>query len=396
MIKKYERTLRVTGKACFTDALMGKIGFPESSIPSQDTILIIKQARWELFVSGYKAYLFEDDESNIPSIIRNQLIDLELPYVTNVNPVQEFLKDDVVVINDSQNFIRWLYRADSNDNVLLVTNQCNSNCVMCPDSEYLRKNSLLAPLAFLSEWIKHLPAGIQNLCISGGEPTLLKEELFDLLHCCRQQLPKCYFLLLTNGRMFAYRNFVERYIQSRPQHMVLGIPLHSMESQVHDYITAEPGSFHQTVAGISQLLEAGERVEIRVVVQKHNVKQLLDIANYIGDHFPRTLRVNFMALEMLGNAMKNKNEVWVPFQEVHDPLEMACRALIKKGVPVKLYNFPLCHISPQLWTLNERSITDHKICFASECSNCEVKTMCGGFFSTTLQFCEYEVFPVMG
>lgn len=397
-MKMYERKLRATGHARFEGMLVGRVtkDTKEHSLfaTSQNTIQIIKKGQWTAFSEGFHIYIFEDEENRIPLLIRMYLHNLQIPYMTLVDQDCTFLENDVVLLNDPPNCIKWLYRADSSDNVLLVTNQCNSNCIMCPDSEYLRKNSLIAPLPFLLDWVNHIPQGVEYLCISGGEPTLLKDDLFLLLNRCKERLPECQFLMLSNGRMFVYPGFLSEYIQNRPPGMILGIPLHSMRQDAHDFITGEEGSFQQTVAGISKLQKAGEAIELRVVVQQHNARELTELAAFIASRFPRTLRVNFMSLEMLGNALKNKDQVWIPFEDVHEPLRQACLLLIQSGIPVQLYNFPLCHLPEQLWTLTVKSISDHKVRFSSSCSECGVMDMCGGFFSTTMQLFQHEVFPI--
>lgn len=396
MSKPYERILRAQGKAWFEEVVIGKIGGHSLEVSPTETIQRIGSGQWKDFTEGYKAYLFQDSDTELPSSIRDYLNLNRIPYMTQVNPIEGFADTDVIILNNPKNAIRWAYRADSEDNVLLVTNQCNSNCVMCPDSEALRKSSLISPIRFLTEWISLLPKNIRHLCISGGEPTLLKEDLFLLLQSCKESLPDCNFLMLTNGRMFVYPDYVKQYMDNRPPSLVLGIPLHHFLPQIHDSITQVTGSLHQTISGLRKLHDHGEFIEIRVVVQQRNAGDLAGIARYIATHFPNVLKVNFMALEMLGNALKNKDHVWVRFQEVRESLIKACYLLIQEGIHVQLYNFPLCYLPESLWSLAVRSITDHKICYATECIGCEARELCGGFFPTTLQICNHEVFPVRG
>ena len=57
--------------------------------------------------------------------------------------------------------------------------------------------------------------------------------------------------------------------------------------------------------------------------------------------------------------------------------------LIKNGIDVKLYNFPLCTIDKKYWTLCEKSISPQKVRFAEGCDKCLMKELCGGVFAGT-------------
>ena len=54
--------------------------------------------------------------------------------------------------------------------------------------------------------------------------------------------------------------------------------------------------------------------------------------------------VNIMALEMTGNAYKNREQVWINFDEVKEYLYRACITLIESGMITNLYIFPLCNL----------------------------------------------------
>lgn len=87
-----------------------------------------------------------------------------------------------------------------------------------------------------------------------------------------------------------------------PNHTLIGIPLHAATSSLHDHITQVPGSFIQTVQGITNLLKQGLRIEIRIVVTKLNVMDLKNLAAFIAENFKGIDHVCIMAMEMTGNA----------------------------------------------------------------------------------------------
>ncbi|MCB8818324.1 His-Xaa-Ser system radical SAM maturase HxsC [Desulfosporosinus shakirovi] len=312
-----------------------------------------------------------------------QLEQDKIPYLEQFNNFDVVNNNDIVHVNQTR--VRVLYRADAKENVLFLTNQCNNNCVFCPDTATVRQTRSNVPLDVLREIILLMDVRTPYLCITGGEPTLLCDELFDVLGLCKERFTNTHFIMLTNGRMFSSKRFTDEFIRNKPQQMIVGIPLYSDSSPQHDYITSVKGCFEQTISGIANLIQSGVPVEIRIVVSRLNVSVLEGIAQLITSLFPTIFRVNFMALEMSGNAFKNREEVWIDFNESIPEVSKAILHLIKHGISTFLYNFPLCHVPSELWHLSVKSISEHKAKFLPECSNCDAMEFCGGFFVSSLK-----------
>ena len=63
-----------------------------------------------------------------------------------------------------------------------------------------------------------------------------------------------------------------------------------------------------------------------------------------------------MGLELMGNAAKNMKDVWLPYNVMFEKAEKAIRLLIKHGIDVQLYNFPLCSVKREYWDICSKSI----------------------------------------
>ena len=187
---------------------------------------------------------------------------------------------------------------------------------------------------------------------------------------------------------------VDNFARSIPFNIRIGIPLYANIAEEHDKITRARNSFKQTMSGIKKLLKRKIDVEIRIVVLKKNYRLLADIAKFIVREIPMVKMVNFMALEMLGNSYKNRDEVWVNFEDVKDYLYNACAILIEAGIITNLYNFPLCNLDERLYSLAHKSITDYKVRYKSECEKCKAKEVCGGFFFSTINVKDIKVKPI--
>ena len=139
------------------------------------------------------------------------------------------------------------------------------------------------------------------------------------------------------------------------------IPVHSAEPGKHDLIAGCPGSFAQTMAGIHHLLETGVEVGIRIVVSRLNYQELNSIIQFIHQEFPAVRYINIMGMEVLGNAWKNREIVWIEMDELKFYLQSALEESFRCGIEPGLYNFPLCLFDRKYWYCYKNSISDYKI-----------------------------------
>lgn len=300
--------------------------------------------------------------------------------------VVEFYTDDKFFIH---------YSCTSNDNALFVTSRCNSNCLMCPSGDNERRHESAKGTKQLCELIRYMPSDVPFITVTGGEPTLLKEKIFDIMECIKNHFePETKIYFLTNGRAFCNEEFFNEFLNHIPVGIRFAVPLYGDTAEKHDHITQAKGSFDQTLLGIRRLIAEHMEIEIRVVVSKLNYKNMDALAKFIVQNLRGISSVHFMATEMRGSAAKNRNEVWIDYADAFDASKNAIRNLTLNNFDVKLYNFPLCKVSKSYWPLCEKSITDYKVCFYDSCQGCAVHTICGGVFKTTLLLTKMELNPI--
>lgn len=289
--------------------------------------------------------------------------------------------------------LRQIYDNASIDNVFFITAKCNSNCIFCPSASGIRKKGTIPSVDRFIEIARHIPVSMRHLTITGGEPFLLGEQIFDLFAFLKKKYYSTEFLVLTNGRALAIRGYPELVKQNVPPNTIFGIPLHGSSAKTHDAITRAPGSFNQTLSGIKSLLRQGQRVELRLVVSKNNISDFLPMAELISRELSGVEYISIMAMEMTGNARSNLEDVWIPYREAFQQIEAAIMHLIYNGLTVRLYNFPLCVIKEQYHPLCEKSISPDKIRYAEKCSQCVLRDACGGVFAGTFSLEESELQP---
>ena len=111
----------------------------------------------------------------------------------------------------------------------------------------------------------------------------------------------------------------------------IAIPIHASTAELHDRITQTKGSFSQTILGIKRLLRYGIRIEIRIVVSKVNCEDINNLAEFIIREIPQVEYISVIAMEMTGNAFKNKDRLWIPYKEAFYYASGAINKLINNG-----------------------------------------------------------------
>lgn len=366
--------------------IIGKIIKNKNVEEKESYIQVLDNKSINFYQKGYKGYIFEKKPKNLELDRMN--------YCYEIENYETLLDYDVVEIINNKN-IRVLYRDDSEDNAIIVTNQCNSNCIMCPDADSIRNTKENPSIKKILEHIRCIPDDTEHITITGGEPGILKENLITILKECKEYLPNTDFLLLSNGRVFSNTEFADKIKENIPLNTRIAIPVYSDSEKIHDEIIRVKGGFKQTIVGIKKLLERDIDVEIRIVVLKKNYNYLENIAKFIVKEIPKVKMVNIMALEMTGNAYKNREKVWIGFEKVSKNIHQACLILLKAGIITNLYNFPLCNINQSLFSIAHKSITDYKIKYKEECNKCKVKEKCGGFFNSTINVKDIKVKPII-
>jgi len=306
-----------------------------------------------------------------------------IPHVHSIPNLNHLNEGDIVVIN-SDGVINTLYRINSNHNSILVTERCNSNCLMCsqPPKD---KNDIEYLFAIHEQLIPLIPKDCIELGITGGEPTLLGSRFFKLLELTKVHLPETEIHCLTNGRTFAWNNMVRELEKLNYQKLMVGIPLYSDYHVIHDYVVQAKGAFNQTMRGLYNLAEIGQRIELRIVLHKQTIPRLTKLAKYIYKNLPFVEHVAFMGLEYVGYTPHNIDKLWIDPFEYNNELEEAVEYLSSFGMNVSIYNSQLCVMPENLWQYARKSISDWKNEYLPECQQCAMLNECGGLFTWNLK-----------
>ncbi|QGN54230.1 His-Xaa-Ser system radical SAM maturase HxsC [Novosphingobium sp. Gsoil 351] len=282
---------------------------------------------------------------------------------------------DVLLVDPIRQQAERLIRADSLHNTLLVTERCDQLCQMCSQPpkkthedrfELLRQASLLAPEG-------------ATLGITGGEPTLYKNELFDLIEITLGERPDMSFHVLSNGQHFEQHD-VGRLRNPAFARVTWGIPLYSSAASEHDAIVGKPGAFERLHQSFGRLVEAGARVELRTVVLSSNAFELPALAKHIVWRLPFIGSWSVMQLENIGFAKNRWSKLFFDHRANFTPIAEALDRASLHALQARLFNFPLCTVPPAYRSYAVRSISDWKQKYVAACDDCSLKPRCAGFF----------------
>lgn len=287
---------------------------------------------------------------------------------------------DVVAITPGSTLVRVLYRRGSDSNLLFMTDRCNSLCLMCSqppkdidDRWHIEENLRLIDL---------MDPGEENLGISGGEPTLYRDGLLEILAKCKAVMPQKSIHVLSNGRLFEDPSWIESLSGIEHPQLSWGIPLYADNAKDHDHVVQASGAFSETLQGLYNLARANQIIEVRVVLSRLTTPRLPELAHYIFRNLPFVRHVAMMGIESTGLARKHYEELWIDPLDYQESLSQAIYFLFNRGMPVSIYNLPLCLVPAHLSRFARQSISDWKNLFIDACQQCAAVKHCSGFFKS--------------
>lgn len=280
-----------------------------------------------------------------------------------------------------QDTAKILWDINSNQNSFLLTESCNCACKMCPQPPKKHDEQLF----FISEKILDSLRGktISDIGITGGEPTILGKKFIYFLDRCSKEHPEAHISILTNAKTFSNIDFSLQTMQAASNKTIFCVSLHSDIDTVHDKIVGIQKSHAQTEKGIYNLALAGAKIEIRHVITKMNYKDLERFSEYLYAYFPFAVNYAMMGMEVCGDAKKNIEVIYASPNEYRFELEKAVQFLYRRGLPVSVYNIPLCLCEGSIRIFAKQSISTWKNAYIEKCEKCVMKNKCSGFFTTS-------------
>src|SRR5262249_53323028 len=151
---------------------------------------------------------------------------------------------------------------------------CNENCTFCHTLNERHVDGSAEDAVQKIRRAKEL--GHTMVVLSGGEPTI-RPELFawaKLIASLDMDVG-----LVTNGRIFAYRDVTERLLASRLKYVYMS--LHGGTARVHESLVRTKGAFADAKAALENLSGKGLDFTLNCVVTKQNVDALVAVVDLV-------------------------------------------------------------------------------------------------------------------
>ncbi len=277
-----------------------------------------------------------------------------------------------------------------------LTLKCNDNCISCILDTEITSRIPNPPLKQITDVIDSIDPETDYFGIGGGEPTLRK-EMFQILKYARERHPSLYMFMVTNGRLFAYEEFVKKLADLNLGNFRVGVALYGHTQEIQEAVTRSKNSFKQTVQGIKNLLSFGIPTEVRTIINRINYQHMEELANFIVKEFQGIDRMIFINMKITGNAYRNRDKVLVKYTELVPYVERAVKVLIENNINTRLYHFPLCTIPKHLWNL-AKGITKsetNELTFVEECEKCELRNECPRIWKSYVVFAGKDEFKAV-
>ena len=295
-------------------------------------------------------------------------------------PQQQVLKsNDVVNIDPYKKNLNVLLRASDTHHTLFLTNRCNNYCIMCSQPPTKHDDSWLVQQAL--EIIDHLSYEPMNIGLTGGEPLLLDSQLRLIINTIHNKFPSTQIDVLTNGRLFSDPKIAESVLSHLDTKVNWLVPLYGHADLLHDFVVQQHSAFEETLEGLYVLQHYEQPIQLRIVLVKPVLENLIDLCTYIRTNLPFVNEVALIGCEPIGFALANKELSQVDINDWWDQLNAAVDLLLTTKTRIILMNIPLCCLPRSLWQYAAKSISDWKNTYDEVCNSCEIKADCSGLFS---------------
>lgn len=297
--------------------------------------------------------------------------------VSDVPNIETFNEGDIVLINRAGEII-FLYEIKSLHNTIFATEKCNHRCIMCPQPPVLEEDDK-TPLNL--RLISLMDKSTLEIGITGGEPTLIGEKLFELIKQAQKYVPNASISLLSNGVKFSDKSYAFSLAKCLCKDLQVDIPIFSDIASEHNRIVGAK-TFYKTIQGIYNLALLRIRVGLRIVIHKQTYKRLPQLADFIYHNFPFVSQVAFIQMETTGCAFDNIENLWIDPHDYNEQLREAVFLLDNRGMKPLIYNAQLCVLPKDIRRFAVNSISDWKDTYLPICEECNLKNKCGGLFAS--------------
>lgn len=229
--------------------------------------------------------------------------------------------------------------------ILYIAERCNQSCVFCLEEDGAWKPFVDPTTAEVTRELDRLwDRGARQITFMGGE-TFFRKDLGRILEHSR----KIGFQrvgVTTNGTVLHKPGFLRDLVSHGLQFIELSIHGHTPE--LANAIGGAHFTFERQALALKEIdAMAALLTIVNVVICRENKGQLVDVARYVCEMYPRIrarFKLKFVSLQGLAAEDAERRGAALGYDDVD--AVAAGDYLAARGVPFWFYNFPLCRLGP--------------------------------------------------
>ena len=254
--------------------------------------------------------------------------------------------------------------------LIRLMSRCNEKCRFCMVADEIEQSDDV-DFQEAESRILAQPEGT-HIEFFGGEPTIYPRFL-ELLRLARRRGHPC--SIASNCRAFHSDKFTAAVAELDPSQIYIRTTLLGDTADLHDFNTATPGSYRQTVKGIENIVRAGFTCQVNIVILAGNYTQLPAMVDLVADWgVPRIKFGNLMGVRFC-------EPLAVSLATVRPYLREAIAVAERRDLKVTVEKTPICVAAGRIDLMStERELGQWPRAYddMGECGACLVRPWCDG------------------
>lgn len=223
--------------------------------------------------------------------------------------------------------------------LLRLTMACNEKCPFCnvPAEDYSPPTPPMDDV--LAELQTFIDRGDQTLTISGGEPTLLRARLLELI--AKARAGGIRFVEVQTNAVLIDEGYADALFEAGMTSAFVSLLSHIPEH--HDQLAGLSGAFPRCLTGIDALLDAGIRVALNPVTARLTQELVGDYVRFVAHRLPRVRSISMSAVQPHGRAAANL-DLMPDYDRLGASIRVARRIADQQGIELlnPYCGLPLC------------------------------------------------------
>lgn len=288
------------------------------------------------------------------------------------------------------------------DAYMVLGYACNQKCMCCPCQKDSNLKSIIELEELKIQADKMETAGITDVTISGGEPTIYP-DFFEIIEYLVNKNLKVH--ILSNGEKFSNINFAEKFIKIvKNKEVTVTTTFHSYKKEEHEKQNSSKGSFERSIKGLKFLDDNNIQISIKHCITKYNYKDLKKFIEFVISTFSPKTEIQIWGIDLCGIDKQTSDKYFEEFKNIKPHIEEALDYFETKNTKnrnqiITINNLPLCMCDCYYWNYftmlnshyinyledNSQEFEINYGAISSNCNTCPFKQYCRGTYKTVFE-----------